>query len=133
MKSLVKKIISATLDEREKIYIHALPNKDLVIGRRGLINHEQTEGILLSISAASATDLVLEETLLYVKLRFSGKWEDVFVPYDSIRMILDDLKEPTIVFNFIPVENIPNNPKPVSDNKKQTTAKVIRPNFNKKD
>lgn len=131
MNSIKEKTIAAAMEERERIYIHAAPHKDLVIGRRGLVGNEQSNGIVLSISPASGMDFRFEETGFSVRLRFSGIWEDVFIPFEAIDAVLDDLAAPSFVFNF-PNLSGENGTRQKPAKKDKPRAEIIKPDFNKK-
>ena len=100
MRKLKQNIINATLDEFGKIYIHSLPHAKLVVGERGLINSEKNNGIVLAIGSASCSEFRMEDEYIYAKLRFNGVWEDVFIPYEAVDAILNDLHQPKCIFNF---------------------------------
>ena len=125
MELLKEKIISAAMEKANPIYVHAMPHNNLVIGNRGLVGNEVKNGIVLSIGDTSASDFSFEENGFAVRLRFAGIWHDVFVPYESICTILDNLIQPNFVFNFIDNEEHIKKKKTTSS----TTAKIITPDF----
>ena len=132
MSSLEEKIISATLDSKERVYLHVSPHEKLLIGKRGLVGPEQTNGIILSINASSAAELAFNENEIYVKLRFAGKWEDVFIPYEAVTAVFDDLKSPTIAINFIKHTLKPATKNINTNSEEKTDGKIIRPDFTKR-
>ena len=131
MNSIKEKVITTAMNERERIYIHAYPHEKLSIGKRGLIGNERSDGIVLSISPASCTDFRFEETGLSMRLRFSGVWENVFIPFEAIDAVLDNLNTPSFVFNF-PKNSDRNDTKPAPVKKDRQQAEIIRPDFTKK-
>ncbi len=75
----------------------------------------------------------------FAKLRFNGVWEDVFIPYEAVDAVLNDLHKPLCIFNFPYYEE--NNENVMRINKytavpdKQTEKKravIVKPDFTKK-
>lgn len=134
MNKFKQKIISEAVSYFDKIYLHVLPHEKLIIGKRGLINSEKNNGIVLAVGSSSCTDLRLNDEDIYARLRFNGVWEDVIIPYEAVDALLNDLHKPTCIFNF-PVyeknEAVNNNTVNTdSSNKKQ--AVIIKPDFTNK-
>ena len=132
MNDFIKNIIDSCLDQFGKMYVHARPEANLFIGRRGLIGKEQVEGIILTFSKSSCKNLEIAHEGIYGELKFAGVWENVFVPMDSIDAIIDDLQEPNIVFNFLS-KNLSDflpipEPRPTKNKK---TAEILKPDFTK--
>lgn len=100
MKKLKKTVIAEAMETFGKIYIHSIPHQNLIIGERGLINNEKNNGIVLAIGSASCSEFRMEEDFIFAKLRFNGMWEDVFIPYEAVDAILNDLHKPLFIFNF---------------------------------
>ncbi len=98
--NLIRNSILVALDYSSKIYIHVIPVNDVYIGERGFIGDEVDRGIILSLGENSCVDLDVNEVGLFAKLKFSGVWEDVYIPYGSIISVLDDLQSPEFVFSF---------------------------------
>ncbi len=140
MNKFKKLIISQTLEEFERVYIHALPHPKLIVGERGLINSEKNNGIVLAIGSASCSEFTMEEAYMYAKLRFNGVWENVVIPYESVDAVLNDLIKPSCIFNFPYYEENSNklklNKYPSSNNKEysksNTQSNIIRLDFTKK-
>lgn len=139
MNKLKKNIINAVTEEFDKIYIHALPHSKLIVGERGLINSEKHNGIVLAIGSSSCSEFKLEDDFIFAKLRFNGVWEDVFIPYEAVDAVLNDLHKPLCIFNFPFYEennesvinfNQPSSMKNNDNAKKQ--AVIVKPNFNRK-
>lgn len=128
MNKFIENIISVSINNIDPVYVHALPHKDLIIGKRGLVGNEINSGIILSIGSKSALDLSFDKVGFYVKLKFAGVWQDVFVPYESICAIIDDLSKPSFIFNF--VTNIENRKiEEKKENKNSHSNKVINFDF----
>ena len=100
MNQLKKLIINAAMEKFDKIYIHALPHNKLIVGERGLINTEKNNGIVLAIGSSSCSEFKMEDDFIFAKLRFNGVWEDVFIPYEAVDAVLNDLHKPLCIFNF---------------------------------
>lgn len=100
MEHIVKVSLDAALRSYEKIYIHAIYHLDVIIGERGFVGEEKRSGIILSIGSPSTRALEFQDDGVSASLRFAGKWEQVYIPYDTIDTILDDLTQPTFVYNF---------------------------------
>ena len=139
MNQLKKLIINAAMEKFDKIYIHALPHNKLIVGERGLINTEKNNGIVLAIGSSSCSEFKMEDDFIFAKLRFNGVWEDVFIPYEAVDAVLNDLHKPLCIFNFPYYEE--NNENVMRINKytavpdKQTEKKralIVKPDFTKK-
>ena len=100
MNRLKEKTISAALEMSGRIYIHASPHEELFIGKRGLIGQEEKNGIVLLISESSCRNLEIGQSGISAELRFAGIWENVFIPYESIDAVLDDIGKPSFIFNY---------------------------------
>lgn len=101
MNAILKlKLIKEILTSGEKTYMHLMPHKGLIIGKRGLIGEEKEKGILLVFGQQSYKNLNISENFIVVDMRFSGKWETLHIPANSITTIFDSPVSPTFVFNF---------------------------------
>jgi len=116
MEHIVKASLDAALRSYEKIYIHAIYSVDAFIGDRGFVGEEKRSGIILSVGSVSTRALELQDDGFSAALRFAGKWEQIYIPYDTIDTILDDLTEPTFVYNF-----------PLNKKRKTGVAKIEKP------
>ena len=139
MNKLKKTVISAAMEEYGKIYIHSLPHPKLVVGERGLINSEKNNGIVLAIGSASCSDFKMEDDYIFAKLRFNGVWENVFIPYEAVDAVLNDLHKPLCIFNFPYYESneenvlrINRNPNMHNKPKEKKQAVIVRADFTKK-
>ncbi len=97
---LIKNSIMIAMEQHSKIYIHAIDAPGLDIGSRGLTEEELERGIILAFGVSSCVDFELNDLGVCAKLKFSGVWEDIFIPFYAIIAVLDDLKSPSFVFNF---------------------------------
>lgn len=139
MNKFKKTMISAAMEEFGKIYIHALPHTKLVVGERGLINSEKNNGIVLAIGSSSCSEFNMEDDFIFAKLRFNGVWEDVFIPYEAVDAVLNDLHKPLCIFNFPYYED--SNENVLNINKSSDTAYkkvekkqavIVKPDFTKR-
>ncbi len=134
-KKIKERIITSLLDELDIIYIHALPHDELIIGKRGLVGQEVEHGIILAFGSFSSSNLSFYHNGLSASLQFAGVWEDVFIPFDAIYVIVDDLREPSFMFNFKASEKEKNSNKSNTRKKSKTidkSGKVINVDFKKK-
>ncbi len=71
-------------------YLHALPHRQLVIGKRGLVGDEKEVGIILVFGPKGGVrNLDAGEEWIYAELQFGYTWEEVFVPWDCICRYFD--------------------------------------------
>ncbi len=135
-KKIKKQILTSLLDELDIIYIHALPHEELIIGKRGLVGQEVKYGIILAFGSYSSSNLSFHNNGLSARLQFAGVWEDIYIPFDAIYVIVDDLQEPSFMLNFKASEKEKNNNKKSNTRKKSKTTdkngKVINIDFKKK-
>lgn len=115
-------IILEILKKYPKIYIHVMPHENLIIGNRGLVGDENQHGILLVFGRFSYKNLGFSDDNLFVDMKFSGIWEDLSIPLESIYAIFDSTTDPEFIFNF-KIESI--NSKSSSDKKKKPVKKGV--------
>ena len=96
-----KKVLEVVFDYSEKFYIHLQPHQNLQIGKRGLVGEEAEKGLILVFGPYSYKDFQWDDENIYVSMRFSGVWENLVIPFDSIVSIFDDPISPQFVFSFI--------------------------------
>lgn len=130
-------ILKEVLTSSEKVYLHIIAHPDLFIGKRGLIDKEKEEGIVLVFGHQSYRNLTFEDNFIYVDMRFAGKWESLAIPVTAVTTVFDSPIAPTFVFNF----NLPNVVHKNTDDKKTITSenkktknqsgKVIKIDFKK--
>ena len=87
-----RKLKKATLDVLftlcDTFYIHCMPNPLLKISVRGLVDKEQTEGIILVFGPYSTRHLTWDEKSIQCEMQF-GKWEKVNIPFECIARMFD--------------------------------------------
>jgi len=88
-RSIKQSLMENILAFNDTAFIHCLPHKDLIIGRRGLQGKEKTEGIVLVLGPTSYKDIVIEEDCIKTSLQFGQKWENITIPLDSLVYIWD--------------------------------------------
>ena len=88
------------LKKYPRVFIHVMPHNGLIIGRRGLVEDETRLGILLVFGPQSYKNLAISGENLFVDMKFSGIWEKLSIPLDSIYAIFDSPSDPDFIFNF---------------------------------
>ncbi|MGA1862892.1 ClpXP protease specificity-enhancing factor SspB [Deferribacter thermophilus] len=128
-----KDILEKVFDNFEKFYIHIMPHKNLIIGNRGLIDQEKEKGLMLVFGPYSYKDFDWDDENIYVSMRFSGVWEFLTIPFDSIVSIFDDPLNPNFVisFRYMPEKEDVDKEKPKVEKTKEN-EKVIKLNFSRK-
>lgn len=86
---LKKQFLDIMFRESEAFFIHCAPHPGLKIGRRGLLDKEKTEGIVLVFGEYSSRNLSWDDNFLYCELQFQKQWEFISIPYESILKIFD--------------------------------------------
>jgi len=130
-------ILKELITSSEKIYLHIIPHPDLFIGKRGLIDKEKEEGVVLVFGHQSYRNITFENNFIYVDMRFAGKWESLAIPVTAVTTVFDSPVAPTFVFNFNLLSEVHKN----TDDKKTITSenkktknqrgKVIKIDFKK--
>jgi hypothetical protein len=87
-RKLKRAVLDAMFTHCDTFYIHCMPHPDLVIGKRGLADREQEEGIVLVFGPYSARQLSWDERFLHCELQFS-RWERIAIPYECIARLFD--------------------------------------------
>ena len=129
-------IIDTVFKHYDKFYLKILPSAKLIIGRRGLIGDEVQNGIILIFGPYSYKDFKWDSTIIDVKMKFSGKWENIVIPLSSISAVFDDLSDPSFLISFKGVGNDiegEDKVKVVSRNALGVKDKVVKLEFKKKD
>jgi len=129
-------IIDTVFKHYDKFYLKILPSAKLIIGRRGLIGDEVQNGIILIFGPYSYKDFTWDSTIIDVKMKFSGKWENIVIPLSSISAVFDDLSDPSFLISFKGVGNDiegEDKVKVVSRNALGVKDKVVKLEFKKKD
>jgi len=102
-----KAILDVLFQYCETFYIHCMPHPDLAIGRRGLLDREKTEGIVLVFGPHSTRQLSWDDRLMYCELQFN-RWEPVSIPYECVARMFD--KDGQVIMQWsalAPEENAP--------------------------
>ncbi len=87
-RKLKRAVLDAMFTHCDTFYIHCMPHPDLAIGKRGLVDREQEEGIVLVFGPYSARQLSWDERFLHCELQFS-RWERISIPYECIARLFD--------------------------------------------
>ncbi len=127
-----KNIILETFKHYEKIYMHIAPLPDVVIGSRGFVDKEKTDGIILVFGKESYKDFEWDDNKIYVSMRFSGKWESLEIPLNAVQAIFNDPLIPDFIFNFkafLPEDSFDDN----NETHVKKEGNVISIDFGKKD
>lgn len=130
LSTLKRNLICSVVDNYLKFFIHISPHKDVIIGNRGLLEEEKTRGIVLVFGEHSYRNLTVSEEFISVTMKFSGKWEEVFIPYDAVVAIFNDPINPEFIMNFRTPENKENTHQERPELKHE--GKVIKHDFGKK-
>lgn len=83
-----KAVLDVMFSVCDTFYIHCLPNPLLLIGKRGLLEKEKKEGIILVFGPYSAKHLSWDDNFIFCDMQFQG-WEHVRIPYECIGRIFD--------------------------------------------
>lgn len=100
MLEFVKSTLSNILNNYSKFFIHLRPHPELVIGKRGLVGDEVKQGIVIVFGPQSYRNLEYFESFFTVEMQFSGKWELLIVPFQSISAMFNDPIDPQFMFNI---------------------------------
>ena len=87
-RKLKKAILDVLFSNCDTFYIHCMPNPLLKIGKRGLIEKEETEGIILVFGPYSTRHLTWDEKSIQCEMQF-GKWEKMIIPFECIARMFD--------------------------------------------
>ena len=145
-RKLKKQFLDIMFRESEAFFIHCAPHPELNIGRRGLLDKEKTEGIVLVFGEYSSRNLSWDDNFLYCELQFQKRWEFISIPYECILKIFD--KEAQFLIQCAVYESKknggelksaePKEEKEIVDKEKRTVlaeevdSKIIEVDFSKK-
>lgn len=132
MNEFIKATLTLALEKFDRIYIHCAPFDEVFIGNRGFVGAEQKDGIMLSFSATSCKSLKIEDEGVMAELRFGGTWENVFIPLYAIDAIIDDLQNPSFVFNFMLESYEIGDKNKIETDKPEQTAEILKLDFTKR-
>lgn len=88
LRKFKKAILDVLFLHCETFYIHCMPHESLVLGKRGLLKKEQTEGLILVFGPYSTRNLTWDDDSLQCEMQFS-RWEFVQIPFDCIVRMFD--------------------------------------------
>ena len=88
LRKFKKAILDVLFIHCETFYIHCMPHEQLVLGKRGLLKKEQTEGQILVFGPYSTRKLTWDDDYLECEMQFS-RWEYVRIPFDCIVRMFD--------------------------------------------
>lgn len=88
LRKFKKAILDVLFNHCETFYIHCMPHERLVLGKRGLLKKEQTEGLILVFGPYSTRKLTWDDDFLECEMQFS-RWEYVRIPFDCVVRMFD--------------------------------------------
>ena len=100
-RSLKKGILEVLFAQCQTVYVHCVPHPALEIGKRGLTQKEEEEGILLVFGPHSMRNLELNEKYIRCALQFKT-WEAVQIPIESISRIFDKGSQVSMDWFYMP-------------------------------
>lgn len=115
MDTFRQNIFQEILKTYEKFYVHLMPHPELIIGSRGLIGDENKNGLVLVFGPHSYDKLSLENECITVNMKFSGSWESLYIPLNSVSAIFNDPVKPEFMFSFKPVVKSEGDTQPMID------------------
>jgi stringent starvation protein B len=115
-------------DNYDKYFMHISPHAGLVIGKRGLVEEEKERGIVLVFGSQSYKSFHMDNQFISVQMKFSGRWEEVFIPFEAVTAIFNDPVSPEFMFNF----KTPEEPEQPELKDLSEENNVIRHDFSKK-
>lgn len=86
---LKKGILDVMFRLSETFYIHCTPNPGLIIGKRGLLEKEKEEGIILAFGPYSTRTLSWDDYFIFCEMQFQGTWEAITIPFEAMFRIFD--------------------------------------------
>lgn len=87
-RKLKKSVLDVMFQHCDTFYIHCMPDPELQIGTRGLVERESEEGIVLVFGPYSTRHLSWDDNYLFCELQFS-RWEQVRIPYECVGRVFD--------------------------------------------
>ena len=113
-RKLKKAILDVLFSNCDTFYIHCMQNPLLKIGKRGLIDKEKTEGIILVFGPYSTRHLSWDEKSIICEMQF-GKWEKMIIPFECIARMFD--KSGQVIMQWATLVS----PEPVSEGSSEKT------------
>lgn len=87
-RKLKKAVLDVMFQHCDTFYIHCMPDPELQIGTRGLVEREGEEGIVLVFGPYRTRHLSWDDQFLFCELQFS-RWEQVRIPYECVGRVFD--------------------------------------------
>ena len=87
-RKLKKSVLDVMFQHCDTFYIHCMPDPELQIGTRGLVDKKTEEGIVLVFGPYSTRHLSWDDRFLFCELQFS-RWEQVRIPYECVGRVFD--------------------------------------------
>jgi len=88
-KLLKRSVLDTLLTKTTSFFIHCTPHTDLLLGQRGLINNEKSDGIVLIFGPYSTRNLQWDENAIFCEMQFGSQWQHVYIPYHCISRMYD--------------------------------------------
>jgi hypothetical protein len=88
-KMLKRSILDTLFTKTTSFFIHCAPHPDLLLGQRGLINSEKTDGIVLIFGPYSTRNLQWDENAIFCEMQFGSQWQHVYIPYHCVSRMYD--------------------------------------------
>lgn len=137
-----KAILDVMFTICDTLYMHCMPNPLLKIGKRGLLEREEKEGIVLVFGPHSTRDLSWDDNFIYCSIQFNG-WEQVSIPFECIARMYD--KNGHVIMQWVTLVGSKSDPeqikaktstaektKEITQEKNLKHSKVIEVDFTKK-
>ena len=131
-RKLKKAVLDVLFTQCDTFYIHCMPNARLAIGKRGLVDKEKTEGIILVFGPYSTRQLSWDESSIHCEMQF-GRWERVVIPFECIGRTFDKAGQVLMQWATIEAPAGETQSEPVPLKKEETTSEEEAPRKRKKD
>ncbi len=131
-RKLKKAVLDVLFTQCDTFYIHCMPNARLQIGKRGLVEKEKTEGIILVFGPYSTRQLSWDESSIHCEMQF-GRWERVVIPFECIGRTFDKAGQVLMQWATIEAPAGEAQTEPVPLKKEVTLSEEETPRKRKKD
>ena len=130
-RKLKKAVLDVLFSQCDTFYVHCMPNARLLIGKRGLVEKEKTDGIILVFGPYSTRSLSWNETSIQCEMQF-GRWEPVLIPFECIGRTFD--KSGQVLMQWATIEAPEEEPKiqEAANEKNESDIKTVAPKKRKK-
>lgn len=88
-KKLKKSVLDVLFQVTDTFYVHCMPDPQLIIGKRGLVDKETKDGIILVFGPYSTRHLSWDDDFIYTEMQFNNVWEYITIPFESIFRTFD--------------------------------------------